>query len=104
MPRRACAGLEGDEGSGYAGRIGWAEQRIDPSCSLKYSAGPFPDGCEPALLISMFESPPLVAWIVSSVDWSVVNGGQRCLWKAAEMVEEIAYIEIRVAFRRFSSL
>src|SRR5438093_13671942 len=37
---------------------------------VKYSAGPLPDGCEPALLISMLSSPPTerVAYLVNSFD------------------------------------
>src|SRR5690349_22153057 len=41
VPCRACARLKGDQRAGYAGRIGWTEQRIDPHRPRKPLRPPF---------------------------------------------------------------
>ncbi len=53
VPCGPSAGLEGGTGTAHACWIGGLEQGSIRTVPVKYSAGPFPEGCEPLLYSSV---------------------------------------------------
>src|SRR2546423_10059072 len=65
VPCCPSARLECDTGADRACRIGCLEQGSVRTAPVKYSAGPFPEGCEPLLLMSIFCIPPFCIVLVT---------------------------------------